>query len=86
MTVQIPVRLTERDVSALDELVASGRFASRSDVLRTALARLLWEAREREIDEAYAKGYGERPQEEWIGRAGLAAFTAFAEAEGGDPL
>jgi Arc/MetJ-type ribon-helix-helix transcriptional regulator len=86
MTVQIPVRLTQSDVSAVDELVASGRFASRSDVLRTGLARLLREAREREIDEAYAKGYGEHPQDEWIGRAGLAAFAAFAESEGGEPL
>jgi Arc/MetJ-type ribon-helix-helix transcriptional regulator len=84
--VQITVRLTEAEVSALDQLVASGRFASRSDVLRTALARLLHEAREREIDEAYARGYGERPQEESVGRAGLAAFVAFAEAEGGEPL
>jgi Arc/MetJ-type ribon-helix-helix transcriptional regulator len=86
MTVQIPVRLTEVDVSALDQLVASGRFASRSDALRTALASLLREAREREIDEAYARGYGEHPQEEWVGRAGLAAFAAFAESEGGEPL
>jgi Arc/MetJ-type ribon-helix-helix transcriptional regulator len=86
MTNQVPVRLTEEDVAALDQLVASGRFASRSDVLRTGLERLLHEAREREIDEAYAKGYGEHPQEEWVGRAGLAAFAAFAEAEGGEPL
>lgn len=86
MTVQVPVRLTEADVSALDELVASGHFASRSDVLRAALARLFSESREREIDEAYAKGYGEHPQEEWIGSAGLAAFAAFVEAEGGEPL
>jgi Arc/MetJ-type ribon-helix-helix transcriptional regulator len=86
MTVQVPVRLTERDVAALDELVSSGRFANRSDVLRAGLARVIREEREREIDEAYRRGYGEHPQEEWIGRAGLAAFAAFHEAEGGEPL
>jgi Arc/MetJ-type ribon-helix-helix transcriptional regulator len=86
MTIQVPIRVTEQDVSALDELVARGRFASRSDALRTALARLLREVREQEIDEAYAKGYGEQPQEEWIGRAGIAAFAAFVDAEGGEPL
>jgi Arc/MetJ-type ribon-helix-helix transcriptional regulator len=86
MTVQVPVRLTEEDVSALDAMVATGHFLNRSDAVRAAVAQLLREQREREIDEAYAKGYGEHPQEEWIGRAGLAAFAAFDEAEGGEPL
>ncbi|MBA3244530.1 MAG: ribbon-helix-helix protein, CopG family, partial [Actinobacteria bacterium] len=35
------MRLTEEDVSALDELVAEGTFRTRSDVLRAALAALL---------------------------------------------
>jgi Arc/MetJ-type ribon-helix-helix transcriptional regulator len=86
MTIQVPVRLTEEDVAALDEVVASGRFASRSEVLRTALEGLLREEREREIDEAYRSGYSKYPQEEWIGEAGLAALEAFHRAEGGDPL
>jgi Arc/MetJ-type ribon-helix-helix transcriptional regulator len=86
MTIQVPVRLTEEDVSALDSMVSSGRFANRSDVLRAALGRLLLEERERQIDEAYRRGYGEHPQEPWVGGAGLAAFAAFDRAEGGDPL
>jgi Arc/MetJ-type ribon-helix-helix transcriptional regulator len=86
MTVQVPVRLTEADVAALDAIVAGGRFANRSDALRAALAALIREEREQGIDEAYARGYGEHPQEEWVGRAGLAAFAAFAEAERGEPL
>jgi Arc/MetJ-type ribon-helix-helix transcriptional regulator len=86
MTFQVPVRLTEQDVAALDAVVASGRFSSRSDVLRSALARLLRDERERLIDEAYRRGYGEHPQEDWIGEAGLAAFAAFGEAEAGEGL
>jgi Arc/MetJ-type ribon-helix-helix transcriptional regulator len=86
MTVQVPVRLTKEDVSAVDAMVESGRFANRSDVLRTALARLLRAEREREIDEAYRRGYGEYPQEDWIGDAGMALFEAWSRAEGGDPI
>jgi Arc/MetJ-type ribon-helix-helix transcriptional regulator len=86
MTVQVPVRLTEEDVSALDRMVASGRFANRSEALRVALARLLLDERERQIDDAYRRGYGEHPQEAWVGEAGLAAFMAFDRAEGGEPL
>jgi len=86
MTIQVPVRLTHEDVSALDELVKHGRFATRSDVLRTALAQLLEEDRQKAIDDAYRRGYERYPQEEWIGLAGLAAFAAFDAAEGGDPL
>jgi len=86
MTVQVPVRLTEADVAALDAIVASGAFASRSDAIRAALARLIGEERERAIDEAYRRGYGARPQEEWIGELGLAAFAGYDRAEGGDPL
>lgn len=86
MTIQIPVRLTETDVAALDTVVASGRFANRSEVLRAGLERVLREEREREIEEAYRRGYGTTPQEEWVGKIGLAGLAAFDRAEGGDPL
>lgn len=86
MTVQVPVRLTEEDVSALDALIAAGTFKTRSEALRAALAALLHEQREQAIDDAYRRGYGKYPQEEWIGRDGLAALEAFHLAEGGEPL
>lgn len=86
MTVQVPVRLTEEDVAALDEAVAAGHFESRSAALRAGLASVLSEERERQIDEAYRRGYGEHPQEEWIGEVGLAALAALDQAEGGEPL
>lgn len=86
MTTQVPVRLTEEDVSALDALVEAGEFKNRSEALRAALAGLLRERREREIEDAYRRGYGKYPQEEWIGRDGLALFAAWDAAEGGEPL
>jgi len=86
MTIQVPVRLTEDDVAALDELVARGRFPNRSEALRAGVAHVIREEREREIDEAYRVGYLTHPQEEWVGGIGLAALAAFDRAEGGDPL
>ncbi len=66
--------------------MASGRFANRSEALRAGLERVLAEEREREIDAAYRRGYGEMPQEEWVGEIGLAGLAAFDRAEGGEPL
>jgi Arc/MetJ-type ribon-helix-helix transcriptional regulator len=86
MTTQIAVRLTESDLAALDAAIGRGTFANRSDALRAGLERILRDERERDIEAAYARGYGEHPQEAWIGPAGLAAFAAFDEAEGGDPV
>ncbi len=86
MTVQVPVRLTEADLAALDKSIAEGRFANRSDALRAGLARVLREEREHEIDAAYRRGYTEHPQEEWVGELGLAGLAAFHRAEGGEPL
>jgi Arc/MetJ-type ribon-helix-helix transcriptional regulator len=86
MTTQVPVRLTESDLAALDAAIERGRFANRSEALRAGLARILREERDRAIAEAYRRGYGEHPQEEWIGEAGLAALIAFDRAEGGRPL
>jgi Arc/MetJ-type ribon-helix-helix transcriptional regulator len=86
MTTQVPVRLTDSDLAALDAAIARGLFANRSEALRAGLERILMEEREREIDEAYARGYGEHPQEEWVAEAGLAALATFDKAEGGEPL
>jgi Arc/MetJ-type ribon-helix-helix transcriptional regulator len=84
MTTQVPVRLTDTDLAALDEAVAKGSFASRSDALRAGLRVVLREEREREIEEAYRRGYGKYPQEEWIGKVGLAALEALFAAEQDD--
>jgi Arc/MetJ-type ribon-helix-helix transcriptional regulator len=86
MTTQVPVRLTDSDLAALDAAIARGRFANRSEALREGLERVLYEERQREIDETYAAAYAKRPQAEWVGELGLAGLAAFDKAEGGPPL
>jgi Arc/MetJ-type ribon-helix-helix transcriptional regulator len=81
MSYQIAIRLPEADVSALDEAIAHGRFPNRAAALREGLRRLLRAEREREIEEAYRRGYGAQPQEDWLGQTGLAAFAALVGAE-----
>jgi Arc/MetJ-type ribon-helix-helix transcriptional regulator len=71
MTVQIPVRIPDRDAELLDEAVARGRFGSRSEALREGLAMLLREERDREIVEAYRVAHEKYPQEDRIGQDGL---------------
>jgi Arc/MetJ-type ribon-helix-helix transcriptional regulator len=86
MTVQIPVRIPEEDAARLDAIIASGRYASRSDVLRRGLERILREEREREIVESYRRAYAEHPPDE--SETGIWAFAQFVEREeaGEDPL
>jgi Arc/MetJ-type ribon-helix-helix transcriptional regulator len=86
MTTQVPVRLTDSDLAALDTAIRRGRFANRSEALRAGLARVLNDEREREIAEAYRKGYSANPQEAWVGEVGLAGLSAFDRAERGEPL
>ena len=81
MTTRIQVRLSEASVTALDAVIASGRFASRSDAIRAGLEFILRQERKREIDEAYARGYAQHPQEEWVGDLGMACLAASGIAE-----
>jgi Arc/MetJ-type ribon-helix-helix transcriptional regulator len=80
MTVQIAIRLPDQLVSGMDELVAGGRFANRTDVVRIALERLLADAREAQLDQAIAAGYRahpDAPAEAWV----EAAATALVREE-----
>jgi Arc/MetJ-type ribon-helix-helix transcriptional regulator len=86
MTIQVRVRLPDSDVAALDAAIARGQFANRSDALRAGLDRVLYEERQREIDETYVAGYAKHPQEEWVGELGLAGLAAFDRADAAEPL
>jgi Arc/MetJ-type ribon-helix-helix transcriptional regulator len=85
VTTQVRVRLTDWDLAALDAAIVRGWFASRSEALRAGLARVLYEERQREIDETYAAAYAKHPQEEWVGELGLAGLAAVDKADGGPP-
>ena len=76
MSLQIAVRLSDAEVEKLDALVAAGRYPSRAAAVRAGLELLFREEREREIVEAYRRGYGEHPMEPAILRAGLLAGAA----------
>jgi Arc/MetJ-type ribon-helix-helix transcriptional regulator len=52
VTKRISIRISERDLAALDSLVASGRHRSRDAALRAGLELLLRDERERAIDVA----------------------------------
>jgi len=86
MSIQIPIRIPDEDAARLDEIVASGRYASRSDALRHGLERILREERDREIVESYRRAYAQEPQEE--SAIGIRAFEQFVEREqaGREPL
>jgi len=81
MSRQIAVRLDDDQLAALDAEVASGKFESRAEAVRAAIDRMLREEREREIAEAYRRGYGRQPQEEWVGQAGLELLEDFHRRE-----
>jgi Arc/MetJ-type ribon-helix-helix transcriptional regulator len=78
---RVSVRIGAEDLDQLDAAVARGRFASRSAALQEGISAILREENERATDDAYRRGYGRFPQDEWIGEVGLALFAASARAE-----
>lgn len=78
---QIAVRLPERELAELDAAIDRGAFPSRAAAVRAGLKRLLREEHDRQIVEAYRRGYGEQPQEDWVGEAGLGLMADFIRRE-----
>jgi len=61
---QLVTRVGDQLVAAVDELVAAGVVASRSEAVRLGLERLVDRCRRDEIGAAIARGYRNRPQDE----------------------
>jgi Arc/MetJ-type ribon-helix-helix transcriptional regulator len=59
---QIAVKLPDGLVRELDELVAQGRFSSRSSAVRRAVEIIVSAQRRDAVDEAYANGYRQAPE------------------------
>jgi len=59
---QLVARVEDDLAAAVDQLVAAGVFASRSEAVRVGLERLVDRCRRDEIGARIARGYRERPQ------------------------
>ncbi len=62
MTQQIAVKLSEDLITALDNLVASGRFESRSGAVRAGLRLVIRDAVREQIDRSFADGFRRMPE------------------------
>jgi Arc/MetJ-type ribon-helix-helix transcriptional regulator len=78
---QIAIRLPDDQLAAIDAAVRDGRFESRAAAVRAAIDRLLDDERNRKIAEQYRRGYGEQPQEDWVGEMGLAVGSELVRRE-----
>jgi Arc/MetJ-type ribon-helix-helix transcriptional regulator len=80
MPVQIAVRIPDELADALDDIVATGKFESRAEAVRSALVVFLDVERRRRIGEAIAEGYRRIPQtDEEISVAREAAIRSINE-------
>jgi len=59
---QIAVKLPDGLVQELDQLVAQGRFASRSSAVRQAVELVVSRQRRDDLEAAYANGYRQAPE------------------------
>jgi Arc/MetJ-type ribon-helix-helix transcriptional regulator len=64
MSEQIAVRIPDSLAESLDELVATGRFETKADAVRTALEALVDADRRRRVGELIAEGYRRIPQDD----------------------
>ncbi|MGH2673394.1 MAG: ribbon-helix-helix domain-containing protein [Actinomycetota bacterium] len=64
MSDQITVRIPDELAASLDELVATGRFETKADAVRTALEALVDADRRRRVGELVAEGYRKIPQDD----------------------
>ncbi|OWY59461.1 hypothetical protein B7486_74440 [cyanobacterium TDX16] len=62
MSTQIAVRLSDELVVELDELVSTGSYESRAEVVRRALEVIIDLERRRRVGEAIVEGYQRVPQ------------------------
>lgn len=81
MSVQIAVRVPDRDLDALDAAVRDGRFESRASAIREGLARVLADALEHKIADQYRRAYGRHPQDPELGEAAAELMAEALETE-----
>lgn len=80
MSEQIAIRIPDGLAESLEDLVASGRFASKAEAVRRALEALVETERRRRLGELIAEGYRRIPQQdEEVALATTAAIRSIEE-------
>ena len=74
-TQQVAVRLPERLLASLDDLVASGAYESRAAAVRAGIEAIARLERKRRIDRAIVGGYTRLPPTEAEDRAALVSLS-----------
>jgi putative addiction module CopG family antidote len=64
MSEQIAIRITEELAASVEQLVTSGRFRTKAEVVRAALDDLIERERRHEVGEKISQGYRRMPQDE----------------------
>jgi Arc/MetJ-type ribon-helix-helix transcriptional regulator len=59
---QFAIQMSDDLARSLDELIESGRFATRAEAVRVAIEQLLDKERRRELGRRIVKGYSDAPQ------------------------
>ena len=77
----VAFRLSDRVLAAVDDLVAEGSYASRTEVVRRALDVLLAAHHEAQVDRRLVEGYERCPQTDEEVALAAAATRALIEEE-----
>jgi Arc/MetJ-type ribon-helix-helix transcriptional regulator len=64
MTTQIALKLPDELVAEIDELIAEGAFANRSDAVRHGIEALVRRHERERVDRAFAEGFQRHPEGE----------------------
>ena len=80
MSIQIAIRIPESISEQLEALVASGRFDTKADAVRSALEALLDTERRADVGRRIVEGYQRVPQDDTdVAAAGQAATRSIDE-------
>ena len=81
MSQQIAIRIPDALAAQLEQLVASGRFETKADAVRTALESLIDTERRAEIGRQIVEGYRRVPQDDADVAAAAQATTRAIDEE-----
>lgn len=76
MSEQVAIRLPDQQLAFIDELVGGGRFPSRAEAIRTAIAAMIDAEHRRALGRRIVEGYERTPQTDQELASAAAAATA----------